>query len=120
MSHDVHQHLVRLDLGERDGDDRPIGRVRERLDERRLARARWAVKQEADLMREAGLGELAALVLKVVEQREQRLLVVKEERVERLVVGELVPLVLARVVLLVGVREGEALGVIGSTGSRTT
>mmetsp|Transcript_47619 Transcript_47619/g.117900 ORF Transcript_47619/g.117900 Transcript_47619/m.117900 type:complete len:526 (-) Transcript_47619:22-1599(-) len=93
VEHDVHQLLVGLDLRERHRDDVPLGVVRNRLDQRRLPRARRTVEEEAELVREAGDGELAALLLEVVEKVQQLLLVREEERLEGLLVGELVPLV---------------------------
>mmetsp|Transcript_40908 Transcript_40908/g.119454 ORF Transcript_40908/g.119454 Transcript_40908/m.119454 type:complete len:659 (-) Transcript_40908:133-2109(-) len=96
VEHDVHELLVGGDPRERDVDNGSSRVLRERLDQGRLACARWAVEQQPQLVRIALHGILARLSCKVPNLSEQLLLLVEEERVERLVVGELVPLEDAR------------------------
>mmetsp|Transcript_70061 Transcript_70061/g.226700 ORF Transcript_70061/g.226700 Transcript_70061/m.226700 type:complete len:286 (-) Transcript_70061:194-1051(-) len=93
VEHDVHQLLVGGDPGQRHVHNVPAGVLRHGLDEAGLAGARRPVQQEAELVRVARDGVLAGLLLEVLEDAQQRVLLVEEEAREGLVVAQLVALV---------------------------
>jgi len=91
--HDLLQLLVGFDLCEGHVDDRPTRVLCEGFDHARLASARWAVEQEAELVWKATHTVLALLTHKVMQQPQQRRLLREEEVVECLRLCELVALV---------------------------